>query len=76
MKPIHPILMIPFSELEVSIAFREMCSANEFHTLSDILRFPVHVLMKKHDLTPHMFIELMDILKQYEIEDLLKEEFG
>ena len=75
MKQTHPILMKPISALETSIAFREMCGVNGFQNLADILGFPVHELMKKPGMTNHILIELMDILKHYQIEDMIKEEF-
>jgi hypothetical protein len=76
MKKVHPILKKPIAAIETSIAFQEMCKVNEFHNLAGILKFKVYVLMKKPGMTHHILIELIDILKMYQMEDMIKEEFG
>lgn len=52
-----------------------LVDTNDFHSLADILILPINELMEKTGMTNHILIELMGILKMYQLEDMIKEEF-
>jgi DNA-directed RNA polymerase alpha subunit len=74
MKKQHPVISKPISELETSIAFREICGINGFTELADILRMPVHEIEKMTGINAHFLMEFMDIVKKYGVEKIIKEE--
>ena len=69
----NPILVEPLMLLSVSTEFMEMCEANSFKTLGDILKYPSGELTKKPQFGMRMLKELIELLERYSIEDLLEE---
>ena len=76
MKKQHPVLNEPIEALDTSIAFREMCEANGFTTLSSILELPIDELEKKVGMNAHLLIEFMDIVKRNGLEEMVKDEMN
>ena len=68
----YPILQQPLQQLDFSDSFKEMAYCHNFHTVEELLNFPVGVLLMHEGFTYHHYQELRNILKQNNAITLLK----
>ena len=68
----HFLLQKPLQELDLSESFKEMAYCHHFKTLSDILNWPVGVLLMHEGFTYHHYQELRNILSPINGTHLLK----
>lgn len=68
----HPILQSPLQQLELSESFKEMAYRHGFNTLTDILNWPVNVLLMHDGFTYHHYQELRSLLTNIDEIHLLK----
>jgi len=73
MKAIHPILLKPVEQFETIEEFKEMCTLNNFNTLSDIIKYPVSQLLKKPGFGMRVLKDLLRILMENNLENVLKD---
>ena len=67
---IHPILLQPIGELNVSREFKAMAEANEFMTLNDILKESLHELPFKK-LSGYLILkEMLLVLEENGLSEL------
>ncbi len=66
------LLQKPIQQLDLSESFKEMAYRHNFKTLSDILNWPVNVLLKHDGFTYHHYQELRNFLKPIDGLHLLK----
>jgi len=69
----YSILNVPIMQLSIKDDFKVMASVNGFDTLQQVLNFPVSVLLKREKFTMHVYYELIDVLKQNDILNSLKQ---
>lgn len=67
------ILEKPIAELPTSDEFLDMANRNKFQNLTQLLRYPVHELLKLESFNYHILDELIMILKANNLLDKLKE---
>jgi len=67
------ILEKPIAELPTSDEFLDMANRNKFRNLAQMLRYPVHELLKLESFNYHILDELIMILKANNLLDKLKE---
>ena len=70
----HPILDKDIELLETSNEFLSMARLNEFKNLAELAQNPVSVLMKKPGMNYRMLAELGEILKRFELMDIIDED--
>jgi hypothetical protein len=68
----YSILEQPLQQLDFSDSFKEMAYCHNFHTVKEILNFPVTILLMHEGFTYHHYQELRNILKQNNAVNLLK----
>jgi hypothetical protein len=67
------ILEKPIVQLPTSDEFLEMANRNKFRNLAQLLKYPVHELLKLESFNYHILDELIMILKTHDLLDELKE---
>jgi len=67
------ILEKPIAQLPTSDEFLEMANRNQFQNLAQLLKYPVHELLKFEGFNYHILDELIMILKAHDLLDELKE---
>jgi len=72
MKSAHPILKEPIRNLGVSEEIKDLCKANEFKNLADLVQYPVSELTKMSGFNMKILKELITFLKKYNLDKLLK----
>ena len=70
----NPILKKDIELLATSDEFRLMAKRNDFRNLRDIADHPVSELMKKPGMNYRMLAELGEILKSYDLMDIIDED--
>jgi hypothetical protein len=69
----HPVLHKAIASLDVSMEFKRMASANQFNTLAEILREPLHQLPFKKESGYRMLRELLTFLERHGLHDLIED---
>ena len=67
------ILDEPLDKFVLSEEFQEMIRINNFNSLGEITKVPVHELLKLPYFRYRVLVELMTILKFYKLESVLIE---
>lgn len=70
----HPILEKNIELVGTSDEFQEMAKQNDFKSLGELVKHPVSQLMKMPGMNYRMLAELGQILKQYELMDIINED--
>lgn len=69
----HSILQKPIQSLDVSAEFKAMANANEFNTLEEILKEPLHELPFKKQSGYRMLKELLTMLEENGLPELIED---
>lgn len=72
---IHPILKKAIQGMNVSREFKAMARANRYKTLEDILKGPLHNLPFRPHSGYRMLRELLEILRESDLEYIVEEDF-
>ena len=69
----HSLLQKPIQSLDVSFEFKAMAMANEFQTLEEILREPLHELPFKRQSGYRLLKEILDVLEENHLSGFIED---